>query len=59
MESLVICKIDYKTQSEYRKKYADAKKRFECKVKVDDGRGGTGWKFFESRKDMETWKHQK
>jgi hypothetical protein len=59
METRTICRRDYKTDAEYRAALADAKKHFECKVKVDDGNGGTGWKFFESRQDAELWKRQK
>lgn len=59
MRTTTICKSDYKTEAEYRQAFQKAQKEFECKAKVDDGKGGTGWKFFETREQMRIWKNQK
>lgn len=59
MNTTTICKSDYSSETEYRKAYQQACKENDCKVKVDDGKGGTGWKFFESAEDMRIWKNQK
>mgnify|MGYP001448997348 CR=1 FL=1 len=59
MNTQTICKSDYKTTAEYRRAFRRINKAYECKAKVDDGKGGTGWKFFESRQDLATWKNQK
>ena len=59
MSTITICKSDYKTETEYRKAFQAAQKSYDCKAKVDDGNGGTGWKFFESAEDMRIWKNQK
>ncbi len=31
----------------------------EYRVSVDDGKGGRGWKYFETRSDILIWKGQK
>ena len=59
METATIYKSDYEKVSEYRAEYQRMSKSFDCKVKVQDGKGGFGWMFFESAEDMRIWKNQK
>jgi hypothetical protein len=54
-----IYKIDYKgkgSAADYSRDYKSMCRRYEYKAKIDDGQGGTGWLFFESREDYDLWK---
>jgi hypothetical protein len=59
MKMKTVYKQDFKSLSEYRKTYQYLNKSSECKIKVDDGRGGTGWMFFDSQEEMKTHKNQR
>lgn len=54
-----IYRSGYKSQAAYSNDYQDLCRRYDYKAKVDDGKGGSGWMFFESEQDYRTWKNQK
>lgn len=60
METITIYRSQFATAREFRAKFAELKKAgYAGYVKVDDGEGGTGYKFFESHDDLRVWKQQK
>lgn len=59
MSKCTIYRIDYPTRAAYLAEYRNLCNTYDCKTKIDDGQGGTGWMFFRSLEDMRVWKNQK
>ena len=57
MTSITICKNDFKSLGEYYQAYRQAVQHYDCKTPVDDGQGGRGWMFFETKEESKIWKN--